>query len=323
MTGPIGLTGPQGQTGPQGAAGLTWRGPWAAGQSYAKFDAVSWNGSAWINSTDANQNQPDAQGSGWTLLASVGAKGDPGPKGDTGPQGVKGDTGAQGPQGIQGLSGPQGPQGATGATGARGPQGPQGPVGGLSGIAQFSSDGTFTVPAGVTRIEVEIWGAGGPAGSTTASPGAGGGGGAGGNYIHAFLPVSPGMALGISSSFSGLTAVTESEPGETFAVVYAANGGRGGDGGDCNTPGSGGGPGHAFDGSGGGAVSGAQGVIVRLGSSGSSGQNCFAGLFGHPTSGDPGTGGSGAPGLSGAPPGTGQGGGSNGPAGAPYVLIKW
>src|SRR4029077_10194583 len=48
--------------------------------------------------------------------------------------------------------GPQGLKGDTGATG---------PTGGLIGRQEFQSSGTFVVPVGVTRLSVELYGAGG------------------------------------------------------------------------------------------------------------------------------------------------------------------
>ena len=43
---------------------------------------------------------------------------------------------------------------------------------------RFTSNGSFTVPAGITSITVEVWGAGGK-GSTLSTNTAGGGGGGG------------------------------------------------------------------------------------------------------------------------------------------------
>lgn len=51
-----------------------------------------------------------------------------------------------------------------------------------SGVQSFMASGTFTVPAGVTQIEVEVWGAGsGSFASTTTAPS---GGGSGGGYAR-------------------------------------------------------------------------------------------------------------------------------------------
>jgi hypothetical protein len=54
-----------------------------------------------------------------------------------------------------------------------------------------SGSNTFTVPAGVTSITVEVWGAGGRGGSRTSSGAAGGGGG--GAYSRSVLTVTPGQ----------------------------------------------------------------------------------------------------------------------------------
>jgi len=121
----------------------------------------------------------------------------------------KGSPGSQGPQGPQGPAGPQGPQGPTGAAGpagATGPAGPPGPQGGgLNGVQEFKASGHFTVPPGVTKISVELYGAGGGGGSEIVSPagllsGAGGGSGA---YTRTVLMVNPTDSLMISVGTAG------------------------------------------------------------------------------------------------------------------------
>lgn len=106
-----------------------------------------------------------------------------GPIGPAGPQGPRGEIGPQGPQG--GI----GPQGLQGARGEAGPAGPRGP--GLGGFAAYPpGERLFTVPEGVTRLHVELWGGGGGGGG-----GAGlycGGGGRGGTYARAIIEVNPG-----------------------------------------------------------------------------------------------------------------------------------
>ena len=57
----------------------------------------------------------------------------------------------------------------------------------------FNSNGTFTVPLGVTEITVEAWGAGGGGGKATGNPAAGGGG-AGGSYAKKVISVTPGQS---------------------------------------------------------------------------------------------------------------------------------
>jgi len=55
----------------------------------------------------------------------------------------------------------------------------------------FTASGSFTVPAGVTSITVQCWGAGG-GGSTIKANGKGGGGGGGGAYSSSEIAISPG-----------------------------------------------------------------------------------------------------------------------------------
>jgi hypothetical protein len=74
----------------------------------------------------------------------------------------------------------------------------------------FTSNGTFTVPAGVTEITIECWGAGGGGGSRTSSTGGTGGGG-GGAYSRMKLNVAPGTQ---------------------YKVVVGTGGGAGANGGD-------------------------------------------------------------------------------------------
>lgn len=103
----------------------------------------------------------------------------------------------------------------------------------LSGQSQtFTSSGTFTVPAGVTSIVVECWGAGGAGGGTTANSSRGGGGGAGGAYARKTISVNEGETYTVT--VGGVTAGAQSA-GATGApswfgdpsLVYA-QGGAGG-----------------------------------------------------------------------------------------------
>jgi hypothetical protein len=71
-----------------------------------------------------------------------------------------------------------------------------------SGVQTFLASGGFNVPAGVTQVEVEIWGGG--AGSYASVPGLPSGGGSGGGYARKLV--------------TGLT------PGQTIAVTVGAGG---------------------------------------------------------------------------------------------------
>jgi hypothetical protein len=150
----------------------------------------------------------------------------------SGPQGLEGEQGPQGEQGIQGergangsdglsaydvwrnagntgtmndfltsLVGPAGPKGDIGLTGPQGATGPQGSSG-AGGYQAFTSDGTFTVPAGVNRILVEAWGGGGNSFTYVNARGDTCGGGSG-QYVRTFVPVVPGQALKVTIGTGG------------------------------------------------------------------------------------------------------------------------
>ena len=186
--------------------------------------------------------------------------------------------GPQGPQGTPGAGGSNGLPGAaatvqvgtvtTGISGSQAsvtnvgtanaavlnfsiPQGASGSGGGgLNGIQEFTQSGTFTVPAGVTRLLVEVWGAGGGGSPAFGPPGGGGGGG---GYTRALLFVTPGATYNISVGGGGSRGIdqfnragdggTSQITDSSSNVLVSASGG--GAGGDVNTipvggPGSGG-----------------------------------------------------------------------------------
>lgn len=73
-------------------------------------------------------------------------------------------------------------------------------LGNYTYVSGFTQNGTFTVPAGITRILVEAWGAGGG--------GSSGGGGAAGMYILSVQDVTAGQALLITLGVGGSNATT-------------------------------------------------------------------------------------------------------------------
>ncbi len=80
----------------------------------------------------------------------------------------------------------------------------------------FTTNGTFTVPSGVTTITVEAWGGGGGGGGVSGNP-AGGGGGAGGAYSRKVFTVVPSATYTVTIGAGG-----------TAGASSGANGGNGG-----------------------------------------------------------------------------------------------
>jgi hypothetical protein len=76
-----------------------------------------------------------------------------------------------------------------------------------SGIQSFSSSGSFSVPMGVTQVEVEVWGAG--SGSYASVPGLPSGGGAGGGYGRKLVTgLIPGQIVPITVGAGGTAGST-------------------------------------------------------------------------------------------------------------------
>jgi len=152
--------------------------------------------------------------------------------------------------------------------------------GGIPAFQVFNANGTFTVPAGVTKILVEVWGGGGSGGASSVSWGTGAGGGGGGGYGKDVLTVSPGDnytvtvgGAGAASSISG-TGGTISAGGGSAGTTGLGGYGHGGVGGTSTAAinitgatGSGGGPSGGMGGSagaGGGGGGGGIGSTVAL-----------------------------------------------------------
>lgn len=148
-----------------------------------------------------------------------------------------GPTGPAGPAGPPGAPGAQGPKGDTGPTGPAGPAG----VGGFNGVQEFTATGTFTVPTGIKRVLVQLWGGGGGGGGLSSSNPAlakEGGGGGGGAFTLSVLPVTPGAtyAVQLGSAGAGGGAEVNGEPGgdsnfvapDGTTILLFAGGGQGG-----------------------------------------------------------------------------------------------
>jgi hypothetical protein len=185
---------------------------------------------------------------------------------------------------------------------------------------------TFTVPAGITSIDVQGWGGGGGGGGTgSVSNGSCGGGGAGGYFFKRFTGLTPGAVLNGSigaAGTAGLSGGAGTAGGSTtFAGSCTAGGGGGGQpnsgspdggsggsasGGDVNVPGG----------------AGASGVPTVASVAGGAGGGASAG--GPGGSGGAGTSGGGVvPGGGGAGRGSVAAAGGGGPGAAGMIIIRW
>jgi hypothetical protein len=102
----------------------------------------------------------------------------------------------------------------------------------------ITTSGTWTVPAGVTLVTVQVWGAGGGGGggSTAGAPGGnkdGGGGGGGGGYSTSVdIAVVPGTNIpySVGAAGAGGTAGNDGSDGGNSSILgVSANGGKGGE----------------------------------------------------------------------------------------------
>lgn len=196
----------------------------------------------------------------------------------------------------------------------------------FSNFAVYDVSGTWTVPAGITRVYVQAWGGGGGGGPGTLAAIAGAGGGAGG-YGAILTSVTPGNSITVTVGAGGtagpLLGVGGAGGTTSFGVLLSATGGSGGAAG-ATGPTAGGTSTAAINISGGkGNGGGALAVIAAGGMGGSAGGG-----------GGPGGGGSssgGSAGGAGSVPGGGGGGGGNtavlaaagGVGGSGRVVIWW
>ena len=143
------------------------------------------------------------------------------------------------------------------------------PLSGFSNMQVFTANGTFTVPAGVTKVKVTVVGGGGGGGGSTSSYGGyGGGGGGGGSAIKIISGLTP----------AGTVSVTVGAGGA------ASSGGAGGAGGTssfgayCSSTGGGGGVANYGDtGLGGSGSSGDLNIVGGSGGGGGGGTVSFGG----------------------------------------------
>ena len=105
-----------------------------------------------------------------------------------------------------------------------------------------SGSGNWTVPAGVTSVQIEVWGAGGGGGGGGAGSGSNGasGGGGGGYCKKNALTVTPGQTISYVVGTGGTAGGTDETDGITggnssaYSGAYVANGGVGGLNGEAN-----------------------------------------------------------------------------------------
>jgi len=217
----------------------------------------------------------------------------------------------------------------------------------------FNTSGTFRIPAGVTSIQVEAWGAGGAGGGATGNPAAGGGGAGGGYVKNTSLSVIPGTlytvtvgtggagnnntngpaggaswfgstttllavggnggAIATTSSFSAAGATALSTGNIGFTAPFNYYGGAGGTGVALGVSGGGGGSSAGTGSNGNGALIAAAGIAVTGGSPGVAGSTASATGASNNN-----FGGGGAGGRAGS--GTDRVGGSGGPG---RIIITW
>jgi hypothetical protein len=148
----------------------------------------------------------------------------------------------------------------------------------------FTSSGTFKVPAGVTSITVECWGAGGAGGGSTENRDGGSGGGGGGYCTNTFT-VSPGQSITVTVGVGGSGSYGDGADGSASSFLsLTANGGAGGGanegavgsggtatGGSTNTNGSDGAVGGNSGGDGGDGANGGTGGVGNTDDNGGNG----------------------------------------------------
>jgi hypothetical protein len=79
--GNAGAAGAPGPQGPGGVAGMSYRGTWSVGTSYAVNDAVLFGGTTYIATSSAAGLEPDLYPAAWSVLAQQGSAGPSGPAG--------------------------------------------------------------------------------------------------------------------------------------------------------------------------------------------------------------------------------------------------
>jgi len=194
-----------------------------------------------------------------------------------------------------------------------------------SGVQTFMNSGYFTVPAGISQVEVEVWGAG--SGSFASTAGVSSGGGSGGGYARKrVVNLLPGQVIPVTVGLGGAGGTTgggwaSAGQSSSFGSIVSATGGS------LNAQAT---PGSPQNGATPGGM-GANGDVNTSGSSGQAGVLNQGGLGGAAPMG--GCQNSGTWGLTGNFPGGGASGAGTGadsatpyngaPGGAGLVVVRW
>jgi hypothetical protein len=141
---------------------------------------------------------------------------------------------------------------------------------GFSNIAVYTSNNTFTVPNGVTKVKARVWGAGGGGGGSSGTANSVASAGGAGGYAEGVFSVTPGQTItvtvpagasggtgggspasggnGGTASFGALVSATGGSGGTAAngAIQTSAGAGGAGTGGALNISGQGGGIGYAI-----------------------------------------------------------------------------
>lgn len=139
----------------------------------------------------------------------------------------------------------------------------------------FTASGTWTAPAGVTSVDVEVWGGGGAGGGNATNSDGGGGGGGGAYSKTVAIPVVPGNTYTVTVGAGGVGGTgTGGAGGDSWFSSAATILAKGGAGGAAPAGGAGG-----VAGAGGAAASGV-GSIKFSGGNGGTGRNSNTGRGG-------------------------------------------
>jgi hypothetical protein len=169
--------------------------------SYNQSDVVSVGGVWYVSLQGSNTGHTPASSPTWWAAA---------PTGPTGPTGVSGSNGSAGSNGNPGATGLTGSTGALALwadvfDGSTSPLADGSTLSWSSCAAGLATCASWTVPANVRWVQVELWAGGN--GGLGAGGGNGGAGGAGGGYSRRFCTVTPGGSITIQVGLGGTSSL--------------------------------------------------------------------------------------------------------------------